>query len=762
MDQTRTPTPRILLLLTWVSGIALLGLPAQSVIGGLTEAEALLLGEIVRMPVTLLTAVLGLWLVLTRAMSGAERRSWILLEVTFALTVAARGVVLANQLSGSSPASSFPSPADYLFLAGLPPMVAGVMLMPTARRTRVERLKLGVDSLIVVAGTCMALWYLEIAPLLQTPGADSESIAFMVAIPILDLLLLFALVTLLMRRPEHNAVIRLLGGSILLKVVTDTSYIVAVIQFGTAFSPNSWPFLLWAAADLLALLAVQRRLSQTYEADVHRRQGRNFFWLPYGGIALAYGMLIYVGRNESLYALGGMIAGALVLTGLVITRQMIAQWESHRLAMTDPLTGLANRARINRQLVAMTRRAPRHGTCKAVLLIDLDRFKPINDTHGHEAGDAVLKAIAAALRVAIRSGDTAGRLGGDEFAVVLPNLPSKTAAESIAERLVEALRTPVIFEDALLAIDASIGIAYHDETTLNRPEVLLAHADVAMYAAKRSGRGRSLVYRPEMDARTQADDLLRAVADGELVVHFQPIVALADGRQRGIEALVRWNHPTQGLRMLEEFVDVAEETGTVVQIDHWAIREACRQVASWQRKHSSAAGLQIGINVSARTLAQEDLQPTLVAILNETGFPAAQLVLEIAESSVPRCDEATVDRLRAVREMGVEIAVDGFGAGLAALSYLETLPLTRLKIGPSFIRQVATDADRYAVSEALIHLLKAYHLSTVVGGVETPDQHRCLVEMGCDLAQGSFYAGAMTMPLSSKVGSGEYPASGRG
>lgn len=297
-------------------------------------------------------------------------------------------------------------------------MVIGVILMPAAVRSRTERLKLLVDSLIVVAGTCMALWYLEIAPLLQLPGVNFTVIALSAAVPILDLLLLFALITLRLRHPDFRGALRLLGAGILLKVVTDNTYIILIVQFGTQFSAHSWPFLLWPTADFLALLAVRHRLQQDDRPQSKYRKRPSITWLPYGAIALAYGMLIVVGRDQSLYALGGLIIGAIVLTSLVIARQMIAQRESHQLAVTDPLTGLSNRAKIVDRLAELTRHPARGDRCKAVLLIDLDHFKPINDAYGHEAGDAVLKAVATAMRAVIRSGDTAGRLGGDEFAVL--------------------------------------------------------------------------------------------------------------------------------------------------------------------------------------------------------------------------------------------------------------------------------------------------------------------------------------------------------
>ncbi|WP_352396722.1 EAL domain-containing protein [Kineosporia sp. NBRC 101677] len=694
-----------------------------------------------RLPVSVLTAVLGVRLLLGGALARAERRSWIALSVAFACSLAARATSLWQAANSYLP--PFPSASDYLYTLSLAAITIGVLLVPTARRSPAERLKLLVDALIVVAGACMVLWYLEIAPLLQIPGADLEVIAMATAVPVLDLLLLFALVILVLRRWDYGPGLSLLGGSVLLKVATDTLYIVAMVHFQVVFSPNGYPFLLWAIADYLMLLAVHRRIYQDDSPRGHGQRRPVFNWLPYGAIALAYGMLVYVGRDQSVYTLGGMIIGALVLTSLVITRQVIAQRESHRLAVTDPLTGLANRARINDRVAEMTRQPPRAGRCNAFFLIDLDHFKPINDAHGHEAGDAVLKAVATALRAVIRSGDTAGRLGGDEFAVVLPSLPSRAAAEAIAQRLVDALCTPVISGNLLLSVEASIGLAFQDETTTNRPDLLISHADVAMYAVKRSGRGSHCVYTPELDTRAREAELLAAVANDELVVHFQPVVALADGHEEAVEALVRWNHPTRGLLMPGAFIELAEETGAVVQIGEWVLREACRQASCWRREYPDAGDLRLSVNFSARQVTQAGIEKTIAQILDETGFPAELLILELTESVVLHSDEVTVARLKSLRDMGVALAVDDFGTGYAALSYLRVLPVTTLKIDRSFVTDIDADADAYAVTEALVRLGKAYKLRVVAEGVETAEQARCLVDMGCDFAQGYHFARPM-------------------
>jgi diguanylate cyclase (GGDEF)-like protein len=740
MASARTLSSRLTTAAVWGSG-ALLGVILVQIVTGWGSSQAQKINDFGYLPVTVLTVALGLRIVLRGGLEQRERRAWILLEASFGCQLVAHLFSLVQDFVPGLP--PYPTISDYWFVAAIGFMVAGLMLMPAARRSRAERVKLMIDALIVVAGACMALWYLEISPLLRTPDADPLVIVFSAGVPVLDLLLVFATITLLLRRPmQAGAVVGLLAASVAFKVVADSSYTIAYVQFGVFYKPGSWPYLLWAAAAYFVLLAVHRRFRQD-GADGGERAGRGkLVWLPYVAVVLAYGLLAFAARHQSVYPLGGMILGAIALTSLVIARQMYAQRENRRLAVTDPLTGLANRALVAERLAEVTRQPLREGRHSAVMLIDLDRFKPINDAYGHEAGDAVLMAVGTALRAVVRAGDTAGRLGGDEFAVVLTNLPNRATAENIAQRLVDALRTPVIFGDLILGVEASIGVAIRDETT-GDAEQLIAHADTAMYAVKRSGRGRFQIYTPELDTRAQDAELRAAVENDELIVHFQPVVELAGGAGTAVEALVRWNHPTRGLLMPGAFIEMAEETGAIIPLGEWVLREACRQAAEWRAQCPTAERMWLSVNVSGQQVKQAGLVDIIRGILDETGFPADRLVLELTESVILEPDEQTVARLNALRDMGIGISVDDFGTGYAALSYLRTLPVTILKIDRSFITGIDTDPDAYAVAEALVRLGQAFKLHVVAEGIETAEQARCLVAMGCAYGQGYHFARPM-------------------
>jgi diguanylate cyclase (GGDEF)-like protein len=417
--------------------------------------------------------------------------------------------------------------------------------------------------------------------------------------------------------------------------------------------------------------------------------------------------------------------------------------EAMQQAFHDSLTGLASRAlfmdRLDQALVAAARGRLRLAT----LFVDLDGFKTINDSLGHTAGDAVLVGVAERLRACLRPEDTAARLGGDEFAVVLENVGWDQAV-AVAGRIIEALRAPFPIDGKEVAVGASVGVAFNTDRDTDG-QMLLRNADLAMYHAKRRGKGRYEIFEPSL--RTMPvrsldleSDLHRALAAGEFALHYQPIVELAGGRIAAVEALLRWLDPEHGLTSPQKFVPLAEETGLILPIGRWVIREACRQAAAWNAARPGQPPLVVSVNLSARQLQQADLPEIVAACLAEAGLPARCLMLEITESVLLRDTEITMDVLRRLEELGVRLAIDDFGTGYSSLTYLRRFPIDTVKIDKSFVDEIASSAKGAALVRGIVRFSQELDMTTIAEGIEAPDQLRHLFEAGCPLGQGYLFA----------------------
>jgi diguanylate cyclase (GGDEF)-like protein len=375
-----------------------------------------------------------------------------------------------------------------------------------------------------------------------------------------------------------------------------------------------------------------------------------------------------------------------------------------------------------------------------VLFIDLDRFKDVNDTLGHPAGDQLLVSVAERLRVVLRPDDTAARFGGDEFALLVEDISADDVTE-VAERVLGALAAPFVVKGKEVAVGASVGVAV--SAPGDTVDDLLRNADVAMYTAKHAGRGRHAFFQPDMQAevirRVEAEGALRrAVDDGEFVLHYQPIYAMGTGRPSGLEALLRWRHPTRGLLAPDEFLASAEDTGAIVGIGTWALQEACRQMRSWTDCHPGH-GLDMSVNLSPTQLFQEDVVEVVADALASSGLRPERLTLEITEDVMVRGSAAVLGRLDALKALGITLAVDDFGTGYSSLAYLRRLPFDVLKIDKTFVDDIArSDADS-ALARAIVKLGQTLGLVLVAEGVEHPDQVARLRALGCDLAQGYWF-----------------------
>jgi diguanylate cyclase (GGDEF)-like protein/PAS domain S-box-containing protein len=425
--------------------------------------------------------------------------------------------------------------------------------------------------------------------------------------------------------------------------------------------------------------------------------------------------------------------------------------------VADALTGLPNRILFTDRLAHSLDRAKRYRNylC-AVLFLDLDRFKVVNDSLGHVFGDQLLVAIARRLESCLRSNDmvarlgtdhTLARLGGDEFTILLDDIKHVSDALRVAERIQEHLARSFDLNAHEVFTSASIGIAT-TATGYDTPQAILRDADTAMYRAKALGGARCELFDSEMRDRAVArlrleTDLRRAVERGEFELHYQPIVSLQTDRIEGFEALLRWRHPDRGLVMPADFIAMAEETGTVVPIGWWVLRQACWQMSVWHSDHVHAPPLAISVNLSSRQFSQPDLIENIDAILRETGLGAACLKLEITESTIMERTDSVVTTLRDLKALGVQLAMDDFGTGYSSLSYVHRFPIDTLKIDRSFVTRLATDNEASEVVRAIVGLAHNLGLDVIAEGVESPEQLAQLKVFGCEYGQGFLFSPAV-------------------
>jgi diguanylate cyclase (GGDEF)-like protein/PAS domain S-box-containing protein len=416
-------------------------------------------------------------------------------------------------------------------------------------------------------------------------------------------------------------------------------------------------------------------------------------------------------------------------------------------AFHDPVTNLPNRALFVERVRHAIGRARREERELGVIFLDIDDFKTINDSLGHGAGDTALIDIAKRLSASIRSSDTAARFGGDEFVVLLEDLDGAPTAVDVAERILEDLRQPLMVAGKELVVRGSIGISILEGTSPAGADELIRDADAAMYIAKRDGKGGYRLFEPEMHAGVLARlelraDLQRALEEGQFELHYQPIVRLADGAVAGMEALLRWHHPERGLVVPGEFIPFAEETGLIVPIGRWVLREACRQAVSVQSFWSGSEQLYMCVNLSVKQLQHSDVISDVRDALSESGLEPSLLTLEITESMLIDDPELAVVKLEELRELGVRVAMDDFGTGYSSLSYLSRFPVDVIKMDRSFLRPEAT-RETADLSSAVVALGSSLALEVVAEGIELDEQLRRLRDLGCELGQGFHFAHPM-------------------
>ncbi len=432
-------------------------------------------------------------------------------------------------------------------------------------------------------------------------------------------------------------------------------------------------------------------------------------------------------------------------TGTDITERRQAEEKIAFLAYHDALTGLPNRVLLQDRLQQAIAQAERVRNGLALVFLDLDNFKKINDSLGHAAGDALLQEVAQRLKRCVRDSDTISRQGGDEFVLILRDLRGVDSCVPVLGKIMEALQEPYAWEGNELSTSASLGIALYPEDGRDF-ETLRKKADMAMYRAKEAGRNTYRFFDEEMDEEAvehllMRSGLRRAIERGEFLLHYQPQIDLASGRVIGAEALLRWQHPEYGLVPPGRFIPIAEESGLIVPIGVWVLREACRQNAQWLR--AGLPPLVVAVNLSAAQFRRGSVEQAVRQALDDAQLPAVQLELELTESILLQDVESVLAAVRRLKQLGVKLSIDDFGTGYSSLSYLKRFDIDKLKIDQSFIRDLASDPDDAAIVHAVIQMSHSLGLRTIAEGVETPDMLQRLRTFGCDEAQGYHYARPM-------------------
>jgi len=547
--------------------------------------------------------------------------------------------------------------------------------------------------------------------------------------------------------------------------MTDTVY--AHLLISEQYATGSLFDVGWMTANLLlALAALHPGGDLTADADEGSisELGLALPYLPVlAGIAVAGFRLVTVGRLFPFMAWTAIALGVILIARhllvlaehLWLRRNLQAQVQARTLevrsredqlrhqASHDPLTDLPNRNLFLDRLQQVLLRRRNDTTLVAVLFLDLDGFKDVNDSRGHGAGDRLLRQVATRMRSCLRAEDTLARIGGDEFTVLCPGLASEPHAVGVAERLGESLAAPLFLDGHETYVTASIGIAYAGPRGCV-PDELLRDADAAMYQAKERGRGQIQVFTTALHIRAEsrlqtAAALRRAVADEQLRVLYQPVVSLRDGTIKGIEALVRWEHPERGLLGPGDFIEVAEDTGLIVGVGQWVLQQACCQLAAWNAAIANL-DVNIAVNLSARQLAEPSLPQRVAETIEACGIDPRRLVLEITESALVHDVTTAAMVLDELKALGVGLAVDDFGTGFSSLNYLKRFPVDVLKIDRSFVSGLGVDPEDSAIVAAVRALGGALGLDVVAEGVETELQAAKLLELDCPYAQGYLFS----------------------
>jgi diguanylate cyclase (GGDEF)-like protein len=637
----------------------------------------------------------------------------------------------------------FPSIADVAYLASYPLLLAGLWRLVHDRLPGRDRAAL-LDAAAVTVAVALPSWVFVLAPLAHDASFDATARAVAFAYPVADLLLVGLVVRLLLTPAPRTTSYWLLLGGIACNLVADTVFALPSVN-GRYAAGSSLDglfllgYLLVAASALhpsMVGLAVRpaRPMTVPYRARVA------LVALAALSAPLLLGIEALDGPVEHVPLLLG---GWTVLVALVVARFVMLVRDLAREAQIDPLTRLANRTRLIDQAGAVLQQR-RAGDAHdvALLYLDLDRFKAVNDSIGRVAGDQLLVQVAERLQTIVRPGDLVARLGGDEFVVLCQRIADEPAARAVADRLTDGLADPFWVDGTPQFLSASIGISR--ATSDSDAAALLADADAALARAK-AAEARAAVYEPsmrqELSLRGRFEhDLFDAIANEELVLHYQPQLDLRTARISGVEAVLRWQHPNWGMTKPESILPIAEETGLIVPIGRWVVAEACRQLRQWQDEDPATAPREITVNVARRELLDAGYVGHLEACLHRAGLPNDSLVLDVDDDALAGAPSAVLDALSRVRGLGAHVCIDGFGAGRRSLGNVRKVPADRLKVDDTLVAGVGDDAGDRVVVSSILQLGAALGLQVTAAGIETRSQRTSLERMGCTHAQGNLWA----------------------
>jgi len=747
-------------------------------IGAISTVTYLLIGEPnIQMLLYQATGIVsvGAMLVGIRRNRPASTRPWIFLALGISMWVIGDAIWNSYELVLHRVAP-WPSTADYIYLVG--PVLMALGLTGMLRRRGEPRDIEGVlDALIIATGAGALSWAFFMAPFAADNSLNGVTQAVAVTYPLTDILLLAVIVRLLLAPGSRTTSHRLLAAAVACTFVGDIVYSVQSLH-GTYYSGSivdiSWLAFYWLIAAA-ALHPSMAKITRTVE-DEGQKARRSRLWMLAAAASLGPLTLVIQWLRDAPLDIP-VIAGASVFLFLIVLvrmerlvgsvhnkveqlktqsallRRSLEQREKLEVqlrhqAFHDPLTDLANLNLFNDRLDHAIRRISRTGESVGVLFLDIDDFKVVNDTLGHDAGDQVLVAIGQRMRSVLRGSDVAARIGGDEFAILLEAMTAPTDAAIAAKRLLTALDVPFRVAGQEITVHGSIGAASTEDAMANGQD-LLREADTAMYVAKNEGKHRSVVFEPSMQDQLLGEIRLLAqiqagIEGNEFRAFFQPIVDLPGGELRGAEALIRWHHPERGLLPPALFLAAAEQAGTIFDLDAWMMNEACREAAVWKKRLADRP-FQVSVNVSAESLQRAEIVDSVASALSSSGVDPGVIVLEITESVLVRDIDHTIGTLEALKRLGVGIAIDDFGMGYSSLEHLRRFPVDVLKIDKAFVDGVARGSEEASFAAAIITLADQLHLRTIAEGVETEEQAETLASLGARAAQGYVFSRAVSI-----------------